>query len=338
MTYAGARTQTETEMAQALRFTLPQGQLHPAINHLDLALASRGQGAQGMDGEKFRLNIVNAIWGQDGFSFLPEYLDTLAVNYDAGVHLVDFVSQPAETREMINDWVSYKTEGKINDLLPEGFISADTRLVLTNAIYFNAAWSSVFDVNKTYDGVFSCLDGSSATVPMMNQVTSLKYTESGNYQAVELPYDGKELSMIVLLPAAGQFASVENTLTAEAVEAMVNAMQPTQVALTLPKYKVEAQFDLKATLEQMGMPIAFSGQADFSGINGSKGLFISQVVHKAYVQVTEKGTEAAAATGVGMNLTSMPISGKTMVVNRSFIFIIRDQSGSLLFAGRVLKL
>ena len=172
MTYAGARGETERQMADALHYTLPQARLHPTFNALDLALASRGQGAQGRDGEGFRLNIANAIWGQHGYAFLSEFLDALAVNYGAGLRLVDFAAAPEEARVTINDWVSEQTEGRIEDLIPAGAIDALTRLVLTNAVYFNAAWSMPFDKERTEDGPFHLLDGEEVTVPIMKQVES----------------------------------------------------------------------------------------------------------------------------------------------------------------------
>jgi len=159
MTYAGARGETERQMADTLLFALPQDRLHPAFNALDLELASRGGAAESKDGEGFRLNIVNAIWGQKGYKFLNEFLDVLAVNYGAGLRLMDFMKAPEESRVTINDWVSDQTEGRIEDLIPQGVIDALTRLVLTNAIYFNAAWLNPFEEEQTQDGPFYLLDG-----------------------------------------------------------------------------------------------------------------------------------------------------------------------------------
>jgi serpin B len=209
MTYAGARGETERQMADTLNFTLSQDQLHNAFNGLDLELAKRGEGAQGKDGEGFRLNIVNAIWGQRDYKFLGEFLDVLAENYGAGLRLLDFINAPEEARITINDWVSDQTEGRIEDLIPQGVIDALTRLVLTNAIYFNAAWLNPFDEDATADGRFYLLDGSDVTVPMMRQTESFGYAEGEGYQAVELLYDGSELSMVILLPERGYFEEFE---------------------------------------------------------------------------------------------------------------------------------
>ena len=188
MTYAGARGDTEKQMADVLHFILSQNQLHPAFNKLAIELASRGQGANGKDGEGFRLNVVNAIWGQKDYKFLPQFLDVLAENYGAGLRIIDFQQAPEESRVTINKWVSDQTENRINDLIPQGAIDRLTRLVLTNAIYFNAAWQYPFNEKTTTNGTFYLLDGTTTTVPMMKQSESFGYTEGNGYQAVELPY------------------------------------------------------------------------------------------------------------------------------------------------------
>lgn len=336
MTYAGARGETERQMADALHYTLPQDRLHPAFNALDLALAARGQGAQGKDGEGFRLNIANAIWGQTGYTFLSEFLDVLAVNYGAGLRLVDFVQASEDARVTINDWVAEQTEGRIKDLIPSGAIDSLTRLVLTNAIYFNAAWSSPFRKESTTDGPFHLLDGSEVTVPIMAQVASYGYAAGDGYQAVELPYDGHEFSMVLLVPEQGEFGAFEDSLDADRVASILSNLAPRQVALSMPRFEVESSFSLIDALTALGMPEAFSTEADFSGMTGSRELFISEVVHKAFVSVDEAGTEAAAATAVIMSLTAAPSEPVRVTVDRPFILAIRDiETGALLFVGRV---
>jgi len=339
MTYAGARGETATQMANTLHFTLSPDSLHPAFNSLDLELASRGEGAKGKDSKGFRLNIVNAIWGQDGYKFLPAFLDVLAENYGAGLRLLDFVKAPEESRLTINNWVSDQTEGKIKDLIPRGEIDPLTRLVLTNAIYFNAAWRLPFSKERTADGLFYLLDGSKVTVPMMQQTESLRYAEGPGYQAVELPYDGQQLAMVILLPGAGQLAAFEGSLNAEQVEAIVRGLAPRQVALTMPRFKYDSSFKLNETLRAMGMADAFTpGLADFSGMDGRRELFIGAVLHKAFVAVDEAGTEAAAATAVIMQLKSMPAQPVQVTVDRPFVFLIRDlETGTILFVGRVVN-
>jgi len=338
MTYAGARDTTEKEMAGTLHFTLPQHSLHPAFNSLDQQLKARGQGAKGKDGKGFRLNIVNAIWGQVGYSFLADYLDLLAQNYGAGLRTLDFRTAPESSRQIINKWVGDQTEQRIKDLIPVGAIEPFTRLVLTNAIYFNAAWANNFEKSMTQPAPFHLLEGQTVDVPMMRQTERLGYAAGDGYQAVSLPYDGRELEMVVLLPDAGMFAEFEKSLDADKAGSIIKAIVPRQVALSMPRFKFESEFSLGKLLSSMGMPTAFSSQADFSGMTGNLELSISEVIHKAFVGVDEAGTEAAAATAVIMRATAMPTTPLEVTVDRPFIFLIRDiQTGSLIFVGRVIN-
>ncbi len=339
MTYAGARGETEQQMVEVLHFTLPQTQLHPAFNQLDLLLAQRGEGARGKGRDGFRLNVVNAIWGQRGYEFLPEFLDVLAQNYGAGLRVLDFASDPEASRKVINTWVSDQTEERIEDLIPRNVIDEMTRLVLTNAIYFNAAWAEPFEADQTQDGVFNTLEGTQVTVPMMQQTTSLGYAGGEGYQVVALPYDGHELEMLILLPDVGTFEAFEQSLDAARVEAMLETLAFRQVALTMPKFDVESSFSLAEVLKSLGMPDAFSMAADFSGMDGTYELFIQDVVHKAFVTVDEEGTEAAAATAVIVGLKGMmPEEPVEVTVDRPFVFLIRDiQTGTVLFVGRVVN-
>ena len=338
MTYAGASGETAQQMADTLHFLLGQEKLHPAFNWLDAELAKRGEGAEGKDGEGFRLNIVNAIWGQKDYEFLTDFLDVLAENYGAGLRILDFITETEKSRLTINDWVSDQTESRIEDLIPQGAIDALTRLVLTNAIYFNAAWENPFDKKMTADGPFYLLDGGQVIVPMMKQTESFSYTEGEGYQAVELLYDGDEISMVILLPEAGQFEAFAEGLQAQQVDAIIKNLQNTRVTLTMPRFEFDSEFSLKDTLAGMGMPIAFSGDADFSGMTGNQELSISDVVHKAFVAVDEAGTEAAAATSVIMKLTAVPEPPVEVTIDRPFIFLIRDiETGAILFIGRVMN-
>jgi len=335
MTYAGARGETAQQIADTLHFLLGQEKLHPAFNWLDAELTKRGEGAKGKDGEGFRLNVVNAIWGQKDYSFLSTFLDVLAENYGAGLRILDFITETEESRLAINQWVSDQTEGRIEDLIPRGAVNELTRLVLTNAIYFNAAWEHPFDEQLTADGPFYLLDGSQEAVPMMKQTEVLGYFQGQGFQAVELGYDGGELSMLILLPEPGQFHIFEQALDAQRVDAIIKGVQPARVNLTMPKFEFDSQFSLKDTLARMGMPVAFTDDADFSGMTGNRELFISDVIHKAFVAVDEAGTEAGAATGVIMGLTSLPMQ---VTIDRPFVFLIRDiETGAILFVGRVLN-
>ena len=339
MTYGGARGNTEKEMAAALEFQLPQDKLHLAFDALDLALASRGQGAKGKDQQPFRLHVVNAIWGQTGFDFLPSYLELLAENYGSGLRILDFQKNPESSRVAINNWVAQQTEQKIKDLIPEGSITDMTRLVLTNAIYFNAAWLNQFDKNSTKPGDFTLKNGSKVSVPMMHEQESFNYSSGDGYQVVELPYDGNELSMVILLPDQGKFDSFEASLTGQSVTGIIQGMKSRTVQLSMPKFTTEQSFGLKSALTSLGMKDAFApGLADFSGMDGKKDLYIQDVVHKAFIAVDEAGTEAAAASGVIVGTTAVPSDIVKLDINRPFIYLIHDiQTGTILFLGRVMN-
>jgi len=334
MTWAGAREQTESQMAQTLHFTLSQDKLHPAFDWLDLALNSRGQGAQGSDGEPFRLHVVNRLFGQTGYQFLQPFLDTLAVYYGAGLYLLDFMSDPEAGRLVINDWVAGQTEDRIEELIPQGALDTMTRLVLVNAIYFNAKWREVFDDKLTADGTFTRVDGSAVTVPMMVQPKSMPFAEGAGWQAVELAYDGDELSMVVVVP--DDLATFEQALDAGKLADIVAALGNDYATVTMPRFTIDgATFSLKKVLGELGMPMAFvAGAANFSGMDGTLELFIGDVLHQAFVAVNEYGTEAAAATAVIMESRGIPLH---LDVDRPFIFFIRDmQTDSVLFLGRIL--
>ncbi len=339
MTYAGARGQTADQMAQVLHMSLPQDRLHPAVNSLDQELARRTQGGTGKDGKGFRLNIVNALWGQVGYKFQPQFLDVLAANYGAGLRTMDFVRAAEPSRMTINKWVEEQTENRIKDLIPSGGVDASTRLVLTNAIYFNAAWLHQFEQNATADGPLTLLDGSKVTVPMMRQTESFRYASGADYQAVELPYEGGKLAMLIILPASGQFDKVDGSLTAAQYDGIVSSLQYKRVFVTLPKFKYETTLALQDPLGKLGMQDAFvPGTADFSGMDGTRDLFISAVLHKAFVAVDEAGTEAAAATAVIVAAGAMPSEPVQFKADRPFIFAIRDlDTGALLFLGRVVN-
>jgi len=333
MTYAGAKGDTAQQMADALNFTLPQEQLHPAFNALDLALAGQS------DNENFKFNIANSLWGQSGFNFNSEFLDVLALNYGAGMRLLNFQENPEAARITINDWVSEQTNNKIENLIPPGDIDTLTRLVLTNAIYFKASWEHTFSEDLTEDNTFTLLNGTQVTVPMMSwsEGETIRYAEGDGYQAVELPYNGTSMSMLILLPALDRFEEFENALTAERVNGIVESIGNQDVILKMPKFRFEASLGLADTLAEMGMPLAFTDQADFSGITQDQSLFISKVLHKAFISVDENGTEAAAATAVIMSLTAFPAPPITVSIDHPFIFLIRDtNTGAVLFLGRVL--
>jgi len=336
MTWAGARAETETAMAETLHFDLPQAQLHPAFNWLDQELASRGKGASAADGQAFRLNVVNALWGQAGYNFETPFIDTLGVNYGAGMRIVDFEGAPQESADLINGWVKDQTEGKIEELVPVDAITSDTVLILTNAIYFNAAWNEPFKEENTKDGPFQKLDGSTVQVPMMHGMQEAPYVEGADYQAIMIPYDGNELSMLVVLPKQGTLSDFEAALDVDKLDKIVGGVSEHAVDVEMPKFKLDYELGLKDTLKAMGMGIAFeSGKADFTGINSKGNPFIQDVLHKAFVGVNEAGTEAAAATAVIVGDESAPEPAE-IKLDHPFLFFIRDNAtGSLLFVGRV---
>ena len=342
MTYAGARGDTETQMADTLHFNLPQHSLHPTFNALDLELASRGKDERGEDAEGFTLNIANAVWAQHDYEFQQAFIDLLAESYGAGVRPTSFREAPEESRVTINDWIADQTEDKIIDLVPEGVIDTLTRMVLTNAIYFKAAWALPFEEQDTSEAPFRLLDGSDTLVPMMRNTESFSYARMDGYQVVDLPYVGHEVSMTILLPDEGRFREFEDSMDAALVEQALADAQREHLALVMPKFEFESQFELAKTLERMGMPNAFDNRAsDFSGMDGNSCfagdvpcLFIRDVIHQAFVSVDEQGTEAAAATAVMMQLESEP---SELAIDRPFIFLVRDSAtGAILFLGRLL--
>lgn len=331
MTYAGARGETEQEMAETLNF-LPQAELHPAFNALDLELAEHAQQTREEAGDAFQLDIANAVWGQQGHEFLAPFLDVLAERYGAGIRLLDFGSEPEEARRTINAWVSDQTEERITELFPKGIIDQMTRLVLANAIYFNAPWADPFPKEQTRDGTFHLLDGTEVRTPMMQLDEHLVHGEVDGVQAVRLPYIGDRFAAYVIMPQEGEFEAFESTLDAEKVEAVVDGISEGRVLLTMPKFELESSFSLSEVLKALGMPSAFNGRADFSGMDGTRGLFIQDVVHKAFVSVDEEGTEAAAATGVAIADSAPP----ELVVDWPFLFLIRHEpTDTILFIGRV---
>jgi serine protease inhibitor len=331
MTYAGARGQTELQMARTLHFTTNQAQLHAAFATLQKQLneAEKQQGIQ--------LNVANALWGQKGHPFLPAFLQIAQQNYDARVNQVDFGTESESARKEINDWVSKKTNGKIEEILPSGSLGALTRLVLVNAIYFKGQWATQFDKSKTAPADFAVSSSQKVKAPLMNLKAKFKFAEKDTFQLLEMPYKGGELSMVVLLPKeVDGIRKLESSLNQKELSGWLSQALNREVNVFLPKFKITAEFELDKTLAAMGMVDAFSSKADFSGMDGARDLFISSVVHKAYVEVNEEGTEAAAATATTMRATSIQLPPPTFRADHPFLFLIRDvKSGSILFMGRV---
>jgi len=342
MTYAGARGETAAQMADVLRFDLADQALHAAFNALDQELASRnkefpatGDGVE----RKVQLSIANSLWGQDGFTFVPAFLDTLAEDYGAGMRVVDFVGATEAARQAINDWVAGETNDRITDLIPEGVLSEATRLVLTNAVYLDATWAWLFNKDNTFEAPFFLLDGSEISVDTMHQHRSFLYAAGDGWQAVELPYVGDELAMLFLVPDSGRFGEVEGLVGGGLLDEVVAGLESTQVDLGLPKYEFSFKSSVADLLAAMGMPAAFDpAAADFSGMTTEAPLFISDVIHEAFIKVDEEGTEAAAATAAIMDLTSAPSEMVNLQIDRPFLFSLYDRgTGEILFMGRVLN-
>jgi serpin B len=329
MAYAGSATTTAAEIASVMQFTLPADRLHPAFDALDLALTTQPSGAPE---NAFALTIANAAWGQQGFSFLSTYLDLLAEYYGAGLRTADFMKAPEPSRVAINAWVSEETSQQIPQLLPAGSIDGSTRLVLTDAVYFHGDWQTPFDPGSPA-GTFHAPSGD-VSVPMMTKETTYPVWTGMGWTAVALPYVGGTTFMILVVPDAGTFTDFEAALTATGLTTIL-AAQGGGGALVMPRFKFSTAESLAGTLGAMGMPDAFnSGTADFSGIDGQRDLYISDVVHQADIAVDEKGTTAAAATGVVFKNASA--ISPTVVVDRPFLFfIVHQPTGALLFAGRV---
>lgn len=329
MTYAGAKGDTEVQMARVLNYKLCQKDLHKAFSILEKKLIQANA-----DGNK--MQIANAIWKEGSFIFLPSFLDIIKVNYGSAIYDVDFRNKFSQVRLEINKWVESKTNDKIKDLIPEGVLNSLTRIVLTNAIYFNGKWAKQFKVSMTKNDRFWLTKNDFITVPLMSLKDDLNYWSGKGLQIVELPYAGHKLSMLIIVPDS---VNTNNDIHYDLFQAWDKENQLHRVQLYMPKFKLESSFSLKNILSEMGMPDAFSKKSDFSGMNGKKDLYISAILHKAFVDVTEEGTEAAAATAVVVGVRSMvspepkPI---TIRVDHPFVFVIRhNESGSILFMGNV---
>lgn len=331
MTYAGARGETEREMAAVLHFPADQIAVHASFNGLKSRLvAIQDQG-------NIQLNAANALWAQLGLPLLASFSDLTKRYYGAEVNFTDFAGNAEEARATINAWVEKETRDKIQDLIKQGMLDPSTMLVLCNAVYFKGDWSVPFEKERTRDAEFFVASGKSVMTSMMNQSLETKFRRFDDFSAIELPYAGNNLSMVVFLPERhdGLDAFEENLNHAAAqvwLDDLANA-SVSEVAVSLPRFKTTCEFDLSAVLSEMGMSHAFA-DADFSGMTGQRDLFISKVVHKAFVDVNEEGTEAAAATAVIMDKSfRRPVA---FCVDHPFMFLIREkETGSILFAGRI---
>jgi len=330
MIYAGARGDTEKQMAQAMHFDAAQAQFHSAFGALQDQLNAARQK------KEFDFNLANGLWSQKNHSFLPAFLDLAKQRYEAKLEQVDFGTGAEPARREINDWVSAQTRGKITDLLQPGVVNASTRLVLVNAIYFKGRWLHQFKAANTTIAPFNVTRDQSVQAPLMNLTASFKYAAPDGLQVLELPYLGNDLSMVILLPGEiDGLKKIEESLTGPQLDFWLGQTRAQKVDVFLPKFKLTAQFDLNGTLAEMGMADLFSSRADLSGMDGARDLFVSAVVHKAYVDVNEEGTEAAASTGGVVAATAFR-PPPVFRADHPFLFLIRDNhSGSILFLGRV---
>ena len=334
MTYAGARGKTEEQMGTTLHFTLDQKQFHPAFARLEAQLKAIQEKGD------IKLNIANALWTQEDYVFHSEFLKVIERNYGAVLNSVDFKRAHEKARKKINAWVEQKTKDKIKDLIKPGVLNSLTRLVLTNAVYFKGKWKSQFKKCRTKKNPFCLSANKSVEVPMMTQKRQFRYMGNDSLQILEMPYVGSYLAMVVLLPRkVDGLTQLEADLNVENLHMWLSHFRKREVSVFLPKFKMTSQFRLSETLASMGMPDAFGGNADFSGINGKRDLFISAVIHKAFVDVTEEGTEAAAATAGVISLTSAPSKPPpTFRADHPFLFLIHDnRSGSIIFIGRIVN-
>ncbi|PSP78410.1 serpin family protein [Halobacteriales archaeon QS_1_68_20] len=340
MAWAGADGETRTEMAETLGFTFDDETVHRAFAELWHELDARSDvdvDRNTGENQAFELNVANALWGHEEFPFSDEYLETLRTYYAGGVHEVDFVDDPGAARDLINAWVADRTGGHIEELLPRGSVNANTRVVLTNAIYFLASWYHPFPADDTEPRRFENLEGTTTTVPTMRQSAEFPYTEVDGHQVVELPYVGQDVAMLVVVPESGAFEGFERSLDTARLTELVEGLRRRDGDVTLPKFEVESTLAASEALQALGMERAFDGRADFGGmVDGENpGLSIDEVYHQSFVSVDERGTEAAAATGVPMPVDG-PENPFELVVDRPFLFAIRDRpTGTVLFLGRV---
>ncbi|MCC5828858.1 MAG: serpin family protein, partial [Phycisphaeraceae bacterium] len=347
MAWVGARGETEKQFAKAMQLTEEQARDHgwvfPAFGKLSDHINDYQKG----EDPPFVLSTANAIWGQSNYNFHQAYLDTLDKDYRAPLRLMNFIEDPDGSRIEINQWVERKTQDRIKNLLPEGSIDGMTRLVLTNAIYFKGKWANEFNPSSTRPMPFHTLESVAservqpARAQMMHRTGDYRFVQTPDYKAIELPYVGGDLVMNVFLPKPGTFEKFEEGLTAAHLSELIGRVHEArmvEVRVHLPRFKMTVTPKLGETLKTLGLSDAFApNRADFSGMTDDERLYIGAAVHKAFVEVNEEGTEAAAATGLVMRATAMPMDPPTFQADHPFIFVIRDRtSHAILFMGRVM--
>ncbi len=331
MTYEGARGETADEMATVLSVEQDNESFHAYMKNLYEVLNTKN--------EEYNISTANALWVKENLQLLEVYLNVIREYYGGDATEVDY-SNPTEAAAIINQWVENQTNGLIKDLITADAISPLTALILTNAIYFKGIWKNQFDPVNTTNRTFEISAGTSVEILTMSLIDTedvFNYAETDDLQILELPYAGDDISMIILLPKNNDLSSTIDTIDSDMFSEWTESMVETKVDIYLPKFKVETSYTLKNYLIELGMNIPFTSAADFSGITGGKDLFISQVIHKAFIDVNEEGTEAAAATAVIMVLTSN--GGSSRIVfncNHPFIYLIQHkQTETILFMGSI---
>lgn len=332
MTATGARGGTAEQMTQVLHLVKDPAKYAAQHQQMLTSLLDQPKG--------FELRIANALWGQVGHPFRQEFVDGLRQHFRAEAQSLRFNRDPERSRETINRWVEDVTKNKIQELIPSGALSAQTKLVLANAIYFKGKWATPFDKARTKPADFFPTTGEAFPVETMWALRDMGYAENDTVQVVEMPYEGYRLSMVVMLPKKkGGLDQIETGLTSTHVDTLLRGLRSRKVNLHLPRSKTTSSFDLKRTLQALGVRHAFeSGVADFSGMDGTRELFIDLVLHKAFCEVNEEGTEAAASTVVGMKRAAAPREDPPVEfkADHPYLYMIRDtQTGCLLFLGRM---
>lgn len=333
MAYGGARGNTEQEMAKTLRFSLDQENLHPAFAKVQSRLNKVQKP------HSITLSIANSLWPQRDYRLLEEYSSLIMENYDVSITPVDFMYASEDARTMINKWVEDRTQDKIKDLIQPGTLDPLTRLLLVSAIYFKGNWQSPFPPEKTENAPFHVSLEESVQTPMMTQKEELRYADLGSFELLELPYAGYQVSMFVLLPKTIEgLSQIEVGLSTDNFERWKDRLRERKVLVFMPRFKMTSTFRLDKTLVSMGMVDAFSSRrANFAGMDRNPdGLCIGAVIHKAFVDVNEEGTEAAATTAVKVMTIGMEASPTVFRADHPFVFIIQENwTGSILFMGRV---
>ena len=324
LVYGGARGTTATELNDVLKFNLEGDAFHTAMNAVDQALETRNLDATD-ELEAVQLRTANTFWGRDSINWSNDYLELLGRHYGAGVEAIDFGADPEAARQEINRWVEEQTETRIKDLLPRNSVKETTAAVLTNAVYFKAPWAHKFEEEMTQERPFKRLDGTSVDIDTMHQRTTGGYARGEGWFAVEKPYRGGELSMLFFVPDEGSFEAFEDTLNHDQLDDIIGALEPTEIALAVPKFKFETTINLKKPLLEMGLNILFNDRADLSGMTQDANLKVSAAFHKTFIAVDEGGAEAAAATAIVAEPTAAIEPPATPArIDRPFVFAIRD--------------